>query len=51
MSLHVEGGQWISEEKGVEKVGVDYFDDYFFPLRRRSLKVFLKKSHQVLLKR
>lgn len=27
VGLHDEGGQWITEEKGVEKIVVDYFDD------------------------
>lgn len=29
MGLHDEAGNWITEDKGVEKVAVDYFDDLF----------------------
>ena len=29
VGLHDETGNWITEEKGVEKVGVDYFDELF----------------------
>lgn len=29
LGLHDEGRHWIIEDKGVEKVAVDYFDDLF----------------------
>ena len=43
VGLHDEGGQWITEEKGVEKIVVDYFDDWFRSNTPSEFESFLEE--------
>ena len=43
VGLHVETGNWITEEKGVEKVAVDYFEDLFNTTSPSDFDSFLLK--------
>ena len=41
VGLHDETGNWITEEKGVEKVAVDYFEDLFSTISPSEFDSFL----------
>ena len=42
VGLHDEGGNWITEDKGIEKVAVDYFDDLFCTTSPTEFEGFLE---------
>ena len=43
VGLHDEDRNWITEDKGVEKVAVDYFDDLFSTTSPSEFDSFLEE--------
>ena len=43
VGLYDENGQWITEDNGVEKVAVDYFDDLFGTTSPADFDSFLEE--------
>ena len=51
VSLHDEGGPWITKDKDVEKVVVEYFKDLFSSILSSKFENFQMWSDQALLLR
>ena len=51
LGLYDEAGNWITEEKGVEKVAVDYFGIYLIRLPHRILIASRMRLLRLLLRR